>query len=62
MSTLDELKAQCQDGETAAEHEAHAAQLAAAYATLAAPQASNPAPQGVTELSAHVVVNSDLPS
>lgn len=58
---LDEAKALCKEGETEAEHLTHKERLEAAYRAFSQDPSSNPAPAGITEVSAHVVVQSDCP-
>lgn len=55
------LKAQCTEGESEDEHEAHRADLEAAYAAVGDPNvASTPAQPGeVTEIAADITVTSD---
>jgi hypothetical protein len=60
QTALDNLKAMCRDGESQEEHDTHAAELAALYATFQGDGSpSNPA-TGDTPLTAAVVVVSDL--
>jgi hypothetical protein len=61
QETLDALKATCIGDESDEEHAAHAEALAAAYAAFAGRQVSNPAPPGVTQVTADVVVTSEDP-
>lgn len=60
---LDELKAQCVEGETGEQHAAHAEALTAAYTAFAsrdvATDESNPAPPGETFVDAAIVVTAD---
>ena len=56
--TLDEIKALCLEGETETEHLVHKDQLEAAYAAFSV--VSNPAPEGVTQIEAHVAVDSTV--
>ena len=60
QETLDALKAKW-EGESDEYHAAHAAELEAAYAAFAGRQVSNPAPPGVTQVTADVVVTSEDP-
>jgi hypothetical protein len=66
MSAEDVLiaaKAECLEGESLEEHEAHREKLAAAYADFAAQSAeeSNPAPPGeVTQIDAAIVAQSAM--
>lgn len=60
-SKLNEIKMLCVEGESAEAHAAHADDLAKAYAAFAGRQdGSNPASPGVTNVSADVVVASDV--
>ncbi len=63
-SRLNELKFLCVEDESAEAHASHAADLEAAYAAFQGrTQGSNPAPaDAVTELSAELVVASDMPT
>jgi hypothetical protein len=61
-AALDLAKLKCVEDETPEEHEAHAGELAAAYAAFAARsgagQESNPAPPGeTTEVDAHLTMD-----
>jgi hypothetical protein len=57
---LDEVKALCCEGETELEHLVHKEQLEAAYAAFSAPTVSNPAPEGTTQITADVVLNTGV--
>jgi hypothetical protein len=62
QAALDLAKLKCVEGESPEEHEAHAGELAAAYAAFAARsgqgQVSNPAPSGeVTDMEAHATMD-----
>ena len=59
QEALDAAKAECAEGETPEEHEAHRQKLEEAYAAFAGRQDSNPAPPGITEIDAAIVVSAE---